>query len=133
MRKVTPLLLLCLGGSCWGVQPKNPNPSPEPVTPDTSAQNNPPEEKESLLKKVEDLSEKHRKTEQKLEKILSQVESKKSNKYPLVDLDEGEKEDLRKGWEQIESQKASAIEDIKNNAYDSGQEDYSSGIISLEE
>ena len=133
MRKFTPLFLLCFGVSCWGVQSKTPESSTPAITADTSTQNSSPDEKDILLQKVEELAERQKKTEQKVEKILEHVEGRRSNKSPLVELDQTKRQELKQGWEQIESQKASAMESIKNRTDDSGQEDYSSGIVSPEE
>lgn len=80
----------------------------EPPSPEGSQLT--PEEKELYLK-VQEISEKQRETDRKLEEILSHVESFK-NPPQSVSLDDAKKKELKEGWVEIEEQKKSAIQEL---------------------
>ncbi len=91
-----------------------------------------PEERELLTycKKVQEISEKQKLTDAKVEKILDHLESQSPT---VVILDTKKKEELRKGWDEIEEQKNYAIRELKEEHNDSGLEDPASGIVTPKE
>ena len=93
-----------------------------------------PEDRELLkyCQKVQDISDRQERTDEKVDQILSHVENLKFKKSPVA-LDASKKEQLRSGWEEIETQKREAIEGLKDGDRDSGSGALPSGIVHSKE
>jgi len=89
-----------------------------------------PEDRELLkyCQKVQDISDRQKKTDVKVDQILSHFESLKLRKAPVA-LDASKREQLRSGWEDIETKKRAAMEVLQEK--DSGS--LPDGIVNSKE
>lgn len=120
MIKFAALFLLVSCGS-----PKAPE-SSHAISADTYSQPYSTAEKDLLRQKVEEISERQKNTEAKVEKILEHIEGLEGKTSVVVNLNTSKRQDLQKSWYDIEQQKKAAL-DTLDGEVEPG--DTSSGIV----
>jgi len=118
---------IIVGLSCLGANSRE---LESPTSTDTSEKMT-PEDRELLkyCQKVQEISDRQKKTDVKVDMMLAHFEDLNIRKTPVA-LDASKREELRSGWEDIETKKRAAME-VLQEVEDSGA--LPSGIVHSKE